>query len=116
LYRHSINVGHQCTYPDTMLHVHRRGKLERVQGSQTLGRLDHGLNLFDGRSPDTRAPGDFVAGMPLSFRHCGGMTEGRLSEYASKMRPTHGPRSRPGNFSTRTLSSTGYAMPLSWGQ
>jgi hypothetical protein len=78
LYRHSINVGHQCTYPDTMLHVHRRGKLERVQGSQTLGRLDHGLNLFDGRSPDTRAPGDFVAGMPLSFRHCGGMTEVRL--------------------------------------
>jgi len=47
------------------------------------GRLDHGTGPFDGRPPVTQVPGDLVTDGPLSFRHCGGMTEGRLSEYAS---------------------------------
>src|ERR1035437_1803660 len=44
--------------------------------------LDHGLGPFDGRWPDTEVPGDLVAGVPLSFRHCGGVTEVRPGSLA----------------------------------
>ena len=42
-----------------------------------FGSLDYGLGSFDGGSPNSEVAGDLVAGVPLTFRHCGGMTEVR---------------------------------------
>ncbi len=42
-----------------------------------LGRLDYSLGPVDGRSANAEVAGDLVAGGPLTFGHCGRMTEVR---------------------------------------
>jgi hypothetical protein len=65
------------------LHIAKALTVCPYGSGSSSGRLDHGTGPFDGRPPVTQVPGDLVTDGPLSFRHCGGMTEGRLSEYAS---------------------------------
>jgi hypothetical protein len=51
-----------------------------------LSCVDNRLGAFDGRPADAQVPGDVVAGVtgvgPLTFRHCGGMTEVRPAALA----------------------------------
>src|ERR1035438_6193587 len=68
-----------CLY-STPVSLHIAKALTVCPYGSGSGPLDHGPGPFDGRPRVTQVPGDLVTDGPLSFRHCGGMTEGRSEE------------------------------------